>query len=1105
MNSERGNLSEEISKNIKKPSMRFTIMFRTLFVLISFFVMQNIFAQESYIPLLDLSGYDRTDNTELLNAIINLESVVQQINDHYQSQSGDKPNLDLKIYDSGFYLHTDDFENGIDEALQNVNAIAEAGSQHYILLAKESNERKIYSKIHFITKLPDSFNCFIKDEFDASIKDYIDRHSYNSSPSRVLEFQVELINLIANQLQILYVCCDPTASFKDGPGKKYKNSDPFCSGIDLLEEDKIIDAKEYILDYLSCLQSDLQSSTPDLDVVSLGDPLYENIKNLRYDVSPYHDCYLPTGVVQIYKTSSEDAPTEYTVESVHVDEVTYPCGGFSVDQEITYTRYHYGAFVVLVTKDFDLSNHLASRQNSTLEDNLNNVISSLKSGNQLEPDDLEVLAKSIGCYLSRLSFRDKFELLEGLLISYSPTTTNDKILNGIRDFISFEDYSVLLFYIVAAFEDYDDKGIDKGAIPFFTELKVRPHLMRSLMNFSIAKDYKADLKTNILKKYTAAVLRQPSAFSDLVTIPFSVKQNNVVFKDDNFSFKVNDSKHVIDVTDNSEQKSEIISTDCGSYSRDWEDEYPETLGFLDPILLPELNIVGDEVSYNSYLVPAFLLPTISYEIEEANTKEAILIGVDVATIAFGGVGVYSAIAKGAVRANRMTIALRSAQTVTAIASLGLRTSDSCQANNTCQKIATVVVILELISITPDLYSVTKNVLHKSIDAIVAATASTKYKRALRAGQNLEYLQRRINKLAITPSNIPEHMKTYINQCPVDASHPVLILNELSDDALKAIGSNVDQADFAIILDEIIADLHLSKSKNPKINGVVDFDNTDDLIDFLNSSPNAVKALNDLVIRNVSGILTTNTKFLSRLSDNPNLVNYIDNLTPAGKTILANNADEWIKIYDARVPLKNGNVSDAVNVLGGNLNSPQPHIGGNYVKALSTAQETKFSQIINSSTIDANIASNLGIDQSVIQVAKEHMFITEHLVETSTGGFVKGRFDVDLDQANWWTDVSSGNIITNPDGITTNADDLRKLIAHEFIESKLMQEGIIYSPFTSSSAAKYGAHQLSIHDFRFNFEHWASVLGRNVPSFTLNPNLSNIDDVVSQIKTIEGLK
>ena len=275
----------------------------------------------------------------------------------------------------------------------------------------------------------------------------------------------------------------------------------------------------------------------------------------------------------------------------------------------------------------------------------------------------------------------------------------------------------------------------------------------------------------------------------------------------------------------------------------------------------------------------------------------------------------------------------------------------------------------------------------------------------------------------------------------------------------------------------------------------DFDGKPELITFM-FEPGAVKAWKDLFVRNVPDILRTNTKFLSRLSDNPNLVNYIDNLTPAGKTNLANNADEWIKIYDARVPLKNGNVNDAVNVLGGSLGAPYSHIGGNYVKALSAAQETKFNQIINSSTIDANIASNLGLDQSVIQSAKEHMFITEHLVETSSGGFVKGRFDVEFEQAKWWTDVAGGNL--------DNADDLRKLIAHEFIESKLMQEGIIYSPFTSSSAAKYGAHQLSVHDFLLNFDHWGSVLGRNTPSFSLNPNLSNIDDVVSQIKTIEGL-
>jgi hypothetical protein len=85
----------------------------------------------------------------------------------------------------------------------------------------------------------------------------------------------------------------------------------------------------------------------------------------------------------------------------------------------------------------------------------------------------------------------------------------------------------------------------------------------------------------------------------------------------------------------------------------------------------------------------------------------------------------------------------------------------------------------------------------------------------------------------------------------------------------------------------------------------------------------------------------------------------------------------------------------------------------------------------------------------------------------------------------------------------NASDLKKLIAHEYIEAKLMQEGVNYRSFNALSASKYGAHDLSSHDYNFDFLHWVNF-GRKAPSINLAPNLGNIDDVVNYIKNIEGL-
>ena len=270
--------------------------------------------------------------------------------------------------------------------------------------------------------------------------------------------------------------------------------------------------------------------------------------------------------------------------------------------------------------------------------------------------------------------------------------------------------------------------------------------------------------------------------------------------------------------------------------------------------------------------------------------------------------------------------------------------------------------------------------------------------------------------------------------------------------------------------------------------------------------NRLKAWEDLLVRNVPDILRSNTNFLNRLSGNPNLVNYVDNLTPAGKTDLANNADEWIKRYDARTPLKNGNYNEAINVLEGTSGTSEVYNGANYVGKLNTPQSpdpiiatpASLQAIVNSTTDVSSIANNLGVSQSVVQGAKQHLFVTEYLVETEPGVFILGRFTTFDHITQWWNSAANGTI-SNAD-----ANSLRKLLGHEYIESALMQQGVVYRQLDVPTAAKYGAHELSVGEETGSFAHWASGLDRNAPSFSLNSDLSNIDNIVDQIKVIEGL-
>ncbi len=277
----------------------------------------------------------------------------------------------------------------------------------------------------------------------------------------------------------------------------------------------------------------------------------------------------------------------------------------------------------------------------------------------------------------------------------------------------------------------------------------------------------------------------------------------------------------------------------------------------------------------------------------------------------------------------------------------------------------------------------------------------------------------------------------------------------------------------------------------------------------------VRAWEALYSRNVSEALRKNVQFLSRLSDNPRIINFIDNLTDAGRTSLANNTDEWIKHFDAREYLKVGDVSSALDkfegVLGASFTGPN---GVRYIdEAFSVSGNpnvvySKYDNIITDNSDISLIAQRLQTDfpgsnlselERIIADAKRHLFVDEHLVPTGNGIWKQGRFSPQEFIADDWLKVRNGNY--SPDEI----DRVRKLIAHEYVESKLMKEAIPFRGRTvSPTPTSHGAHDLSVNEgFTANFSHY-SDLGMSAPSSIINSSFSNIDEVVSEIKTLIGL-
>jgi len=289
----------------------------------------------------------------------------------------------------------------------------------------------------------------------------------------------------------------------------------------------------------------------------------------------------------------------------------------------------------------------------------------------------------------------------------------------------------------------------------------------------------------------------------------------------------------------------------------------------------------------------------------------------------------------------------------------------------------------------------------------------------------------------------------------------------------------------------------------------------------------VDAWQKLFVRNVPSKLRKNFNFIGKLKDNPKLINLIDVHNPAGKSDFANKVDKWIKLSDCRPYLKSSNWDEVIKLFNGNKVSSyvDPSTGYKFVIGGGTdpfpGYISKATQVINSndvSIVAQNFANALGIPnqtsyfENILSVCKEHMFMKSHLVEVDEGIFMVGRFeplpggtiDYWLSAKNNFTSIPEGGISAN------DVEGFKRLIAHEYIEAKLMQEGFHYKSIfwsggqSQGKAFSYGADDLSFSHSQGGFGHWINSLGRGQLPPSIADDLSNLDEIVNWIKNIEGL-
>ncbi|GAB4011754.1 hypothetical protein GCM10028808_26100 [Spirosoma migulaei] len=240
-------------------------------------------------------------------------------------------------------------------------------------------------------------------------------------------------------------------------------------------------------------------------------------------------------------------------------------------------------------------------------------------------------------------------------------------------------------------------------------------------------------------------------------------------------------------------------------------------------------------------------------------------------------------------------------------------------------------------------------------------------------------------------------------------------------------------------------------------------------------------------------------------------------TDEGKALIGANADIWTSQIQAQTLLKQARYQQVAALLGKSLSTPYTYKGYNYVVEAGSIPDLKVLDdaiaIAGDNTDLAKIATNLSIPQSIVSEVKQHFFVGEHLVPLE-GSLTVGRFERTAEDIALWkaaaehgftkdvTYIMEGFKFTKPKA-EAQADFIR-IIAHEYVESKLMKEGISYRGLlgnTDANAYSFGAHDLTIGDKSGNPEYiWKSRLLFNQEPSPFNGNFTRLDPIVNEILT-----
>ncbi|HZX07571.1 hypothetical protein [Kribbella sp.] len=169
----------------------------------------------------------------------------------------------------------------------------------------------------------------------------------------------------------------------------------------------------------------------------------------------------------------------------------------------------------------------------------------------------------------------------------------------------------------------------------------------------------------------------------------------------------------------------------------------------------------------------------------------------------------------------------------------------------------------------------------------------------------------------------------------------------------------------------------------------------------------------------------------------------------------------------------------------------------------------YRRIRETDDVDA-VAENSGFPRDVVEVAKDNLFMRTHDVAVRPGVIRHGYFTPDAVMGDLWETAASGGELTGEQQTM-----LWSLLAHEYVEAKLMEAGVPYKSADVDAFNEYGVAKVtsehpsahitaprSLQEHKVDLlAHWEKLdISRD--GLRVAEDLSNLDEVVRLAK--EGL-